>query len=101
MAVLDILQTIVIIVPSVLSICVSGIYAYIALAKLKEPKKDEVWATTEKMLCNKLDEMSADDFAKLYLLLKFFKEHPEDLKGFDTIEDALRAKRETERKEQK
>lgn len=94
---MDILQTIVIIVPSVLSICVSGIYAYIALAKLKEPKKDEVWATTEKMLCNKLDEMSADDFAKLYLLLKFFKEHPEDLKGFDTIE----AKRETERKEQK
>lgn len=89
---MGILETIIIVLPSVLSVCVSGVYAYIALKKLKEPPKDEVWANTERMISSKLNEMDADEFARLYLLLKFFKEHPEDLKGFDSIEDAMNAK---------
>ena len=49
---MDILTTIVVLVPSVLSLCVSGIYAFIALKKAKEPPKDDVWETTTKILCS-------------------------------------------------
>lgn len=90
---MDILTTIVVLVPSVLSLCVSGIYAYIALKKAKEPPKDEAWETAAKLLTSQNHSIrTADDFAELYFQLKFVKEHPEDLKGFSFIEDAMEAK---------
>jgi hypothetical protein len=73
--VVDILSTIVVLVPSVLSLCISGIYAYIALKKVKEPPKDEIWETATRIMCSSGQSTYADEFIELYVQLKFFKEH--------------------------
>lgn len=87
---MNILSTAIIIIPSILSLCVSGIYAYIALRKAREPQKDEIWETALKLMCAKDDcYSSADDFVKLYRELKFFKDHPEKIEGFTMIETAM------------
>lgn len=89
---MDLLTALAITIPSTLSLIVSLIYAYIALKKASEPPKDEVWETALRLMCSKDDcYSSADDFANLYLQLKFFKEQPEKLKGFNTIEQAISA----------
>lgn len=88
---MDILTTIIVLIPSVLSLCVSGIYAYIALKKAKEPPKDEVWETAERMVCSK-NGVYADEFADLYFQLKFLKDHPEDLAEYNSIDAAMKAK---------
>lgn len=73
--IVDILSTIVVLIPSVLSLCVSGIYAYIALKKAKEPQKDEIWETATRIMCSSGQSTYADEFIELYVQLKFFKEH--------------------------
>lgn len=97
---MDILNTIVVLIPSVLSLCVSGIYAYIALKKVKEPPRDEVWETTTKLLCSRDYEATSDDFAELYSKLKFFKEHPEALEGHTFISAAMSARADKLREQQ-
>lgn len=62
------------IIPSILSVIVSGIYAYIALKKAKEPPKDEAWETATKIICSRSGLVYSDDFIELYTELKTFKE---------------------------
>ena len=87
---MDILTTFVVLVPSVLSLCVSGIYAFIALKKAKEPPKDDVWETTTKILCSQnSNSVYGDDFAELYEELKWFKDNGCSLHGEHTIRGAI------------
>lgn len=86
---MDILATIVVLIPSILSLCISGIYAYIALKKAKEPPKDEVWETATKILCNCDSMKEADDFAFLYEELKHFKDRGCTLDGITTLSHAV------------
>lgn len=72
---MDYLTAIVVLVPTVLNLCVSGIYAYIALRKAKEPPKDEIWETATKMVCSSGSPSDADDFAQIYEELKWFKQN--------------------------
>ena len=90
----DILTTMVVLVPSVLSLCVSGIYAYIALRKAKEPPKDEVWETATKMICaDNSGTKDADEFAELYEQLKFFKENGCSFAGYNSLFTAVEDKK--------
>lgn len=89
---MEFLLTVIAVVTAITSSISTIVHTVITYKKSKEPPKDEVWETAERMISSKLNEMDADEFARLYLLLKFFKEHPEDLKGFDSIEDAMNAK---------
>ena len=87
---MDWLTACIVLVPSTLSLITSGIYAYIALKKAKEPPKDEVWETTVRLMCAGHAEYSAaDDFAKTYRELKFFKDHPKESAEFLTLEQAM------------
>lgn len=89
---MNLLTAIAVTVPSTLSLVTSMIYAYIALKKSKEAPKDEVWEAALRLMCSKDDcYSSADEFANLYLQLKFFKEYPEKLNGFSSIEQAINA----------
>lgn len=84
---MNLLTAILVSVPGVVSLVISCIYAYI---KLKEPPKDDVWETAVRLMCARPDDyLCADNFARLYAALKFFKEHPE-LDGFSTLEEAMR-----------
>ena len=88
--IVDILSTIVVLIPSVLSLCVSGIYAYIALKKAKEPQKDEIWETTIKLFCSRnQDYIDTDEFVRVYEELWLFKNHPEKMAGYVSIGAAL------------
>lgn len=87
---MDILSTVLVLVPSVLSLCVSGIYAFIALKKAKEPPKDEIWETATKLLCASNSGLKdADDFAELYEQLKFFKESGCSKNGYNSLFTAV------------
>lgn len=98
---MDILTTIVVLIPSVLSVFVSGIYAYIALKKANEPPKDEIWETATKILCSSdtSPQFSADDFAFLYEELKFFKENGCSMKDINTLSFAVREKHKQEQQQ--
>lgn len=98
---MDILTTIVVLIPSILSLCVSGIYAYVALKKAKEPPKDEIWETATKILCNsKNSVMGADDFADIYEQLKLFKDNGCSMDGMETLAFTVREKHRKERQKQ-
>ena len=91
---MNLLTTIVVVIPSVLSLCVSGIYAYIALKKAKESPKDEIWETTTKLLCASENSLKdGDDFAYLYEQLKIFKENGCTIEGLETLSFAVSEKR--------
>lgn len=94
---MDILSTVVVLVPSVLSLLVSGIYAYIALKKANEPPKDEVWETATKMICaSSAPGGDADEFADLYEQLKLFKENGCSMGGYNSLFSAIEEKRKLE-----
>ena len=94
---MDTITAIVVLIPSILSLCVSGIYAYIALKKAKEPPKDEIWETATKLLCaNGSSQIDADDFAELYEQLKLFKENGCSLKGCNSLFQAVNEERRKE-----
>lgn len=87
---MDVLTTVVVLIPSVLSLCVSGIYAYIALKKAKEPQKDEIWETTVKLFCaNGQYCIDTDEFVRVYEELWLFKNHPDKMAGYTNIGAAL------------
>lgn len=87
---MDFKTTLIVLIPSVLSLITSGIYAYIALKKAKEPPKDEVWETALRLMCAGHSEYSAaDDFVKTYRELKFFKDHPNETTRFLTLEETM------------
>lgn len=89
---MDLFTALAVTIPSTLSLVTSLIYAVIVIKKAKEPPRDEVWETALRLMCSKDDcYSSADDFASLYLQLKFFKDQPEKMKGFTTIEQAMEA----------
>lgn len=88
---MDKLTAIVVLLPSLLSAFVSLTYAYLAYKRDKEHPKDEVWDTTARLLCSSDDEKTADDFAELYIELKFFKENGCSLNGFHTVRQAIEA----------
>ena len=97
---MDVLSTIVVLVPSVLSLCVSLIHAYIDLKKIKEPPKDEIWETATKLVSSSPSGAgAADDFAEIYMELKFFKDNGYSLNGEYTIHAAMRNKREKQQSE--
>lgn len=87
---MDFKTTLIVLIPSILSLITSGIYAYIALKKAKEPPKDEIWETALRLMCAGHSEYSAaDDFVKTYRELKFFKDHPNETTCFLTLEEAM------------
>lgn len=97
---MDILTAIIVLVPSILSLCVSGIYAYIALKKAKEPPKDEIWETTTKLLCaGNSSRIDADEFAEFYEQLKFFKDNGCSTTGYNSLMFAVEEKRRKERQQ--
>lgn len=80
-------------VSTVLSSCVSLIYAYIAYKKAKEPPKDEIWETATKILCNSNSaDKNADEFAMIYESLKLFKENGCSKDGIFSLEYTVREK---------
>lgn len=81
------------VVPSILSCGISVFYAYLAYKKTKEKPKDEVWETATKILCAQGGIPGSDDFAELYLELKFFKENPELCQQHRTIRKAMEARK--------
>ncbi len=90
---MDILTTVIVLLPSVLSSIISLLYAYIAYKKSKEPPKDEIWETATKIICNSTNSISgADDFADIYEQLKFFKDNGCSTKGIQTLAYAVRNK---------
>lgn len=88
---MDSLTIILAVVPSVLSCALSIFYAYLQYKKSKEPPRDEVWETATKIICANGGNVDSDDFAELYLELKFFKEHPELVQQHNTIRNAMRS----------
>lgn len=89
---MDSIVTLIALLASALSLCTSGVYAYIALKKSKEPPKDEIWETAVRLVCARGEySSSADEFVEVYRGLKLFKEHPEKLAEHVTIEAALLA----------
>ena len=90
---MDNLAIILAVVPSVLSCALSIFYAYLQYKKSKEPPKDEVWETATKIICANGGNVYSDDFAELYLELKFFKENPEFVQQHKTIRNAMNAKK--------
>lgn len=88
---MDSLTIILAVVPSVLSCALSIFYAYLQYKKSKEPPRDEVWKTATKIICANGGNVDSDDFAELYLELKFFKEHPELVQQHNTIRNAMRS----------
>lgn len=94
---MDTLTTLVVLIPSILSLLVSAIYAYIALKKAKEPPKDEIWETTTKLLCSDGSfGKDADEFADLYEQLKLFKENGCSRKGRVSLAEAIFEKKQQE-----
>lgn len=78
---------------TVLSSCISLIYAYIAYKKFKEPPKDEIWETATKILCNSNStDKNADEFALLYESLKLFKDNGCSKDGILSLEYTVRDK---------
>lgn len=78
-------------ISSVLSSCISLLYAYIAYKKTKEPPKDEIWETATRILCSSgTTDKNADEFALIYESLKLFKEKGYSMKGILSLEYAVR-----------
>lgn len=90
---MDKLLLILAVVPSILSCGISVFYAYLAYKKTKEEPKDEVWETATKILCSQGNAPCSDEFAELYLELKFFKENPELCQEHKFIRKAMEAKK--------
>lgn len=91
---------IIISLPGCLSLVVSGIYAYIALKKVKEPPKDEIWETATKLVSGCSPQgMAADDFAITYMELKFFRDNGYTLDGAVSIHAAMQKKKQSPRSE--
>ena len=90
---MDLLSTIAVVIPCVLSLCVSLIHAYIDLKKAKEPPKDEIWETAAKLVsASQTGGGAADDFAEIYMELKFFKDNGYSLNGEHSIHAAMQSK---------
>lgn len=90
---MDTLTLLLALIPSFLSCAISVFYAYLEYKKSKEPPKDEVWETATKIICANGGNVYSDDFAELYLELKFFKENPEYVQQHNTIRNAMNAKK--------
>ena len=86
---MDSLLMLLTLIPSILSCCVSVFYAYLQYKKTKEQPKDEVWETATKIICSNGGNVYSDDFAELYMELKFFKEHPDLVQQHHTIRNAM------------
>lgn len=90
---MEILVLIIASISSILSSCISLMYAYIAYKKSKEPPKDEIWETATKILCSSESiDKNADEFAMLYESLKLFKENGCSKNGILSLEYAIREK---------
>lgn len=90
---MDRLILILAVVPSILSCGISVFYAYLAYKKSKEEPKDELWETATKIICTRGGIPCSDDFAELYLELKFFKENQELCQQHRLIRKAMEAKK--------
>ena len=90
---MNILLLLVAAVPGILSTVVSGIYAYVALKKAKEPPRDVAWETATAIIGQTDYCSNADDFAQLYLELKFLHDYPDELDGAPSIQAAIHRKR--------
>ncbi len=73
---------------NVISIGVSIFYAVIAWKRANEPKKDEIWETTVKMVCNNQPvNVSCEEFAETYEKLKAFHDNGCKIEGIPPITD--------------
>jgi hypothetical protein len=72
---MDIMTLIAVLIPSVLSSIISIISIYLSYKKAKEPKPDEIWETTVRIMCNSKEEQIdyADKFSEIYEELTIFK----------------------------
>lgn len=84
--------TLIALIPSILSCAVSIFYAILEYKKQKESEKDEVWETATKMICSNGGDVYSEDFAELYIELKFFKENQALIQKHRTIRKAMDAK---------
>lgn len=97
---MDVLTTLIVIIPSTLSLITSLIYAYIALKKAKEPPKDEIWETATQLICHSdVPILGADEFADIYEQLKFFKENGCSLNGITSLSYAVSEKHKKEQQQ--
>ena len=90
---MDTLTFLLALIPSALSCAISVFYAYIEYKKTKEPPKDEVWETATNIICSNCGNVDSDDFAELYLELKFFKDNPDLVMQHNSIRQAMKAKK--------
>lgn len=77
-------------ISSVMSSCISLLYAYIAYKKSKEPPNDEIWETATKIICSDGGMKDSDGFARLYEELKFFKDNGYSMDGINSLSYAVR-----------
>lgn len=90
---MDVLVLIVASISSVLSSCISLMYAYIAYKKSKEPPKDDIWETATQILCSSEGiDKNADEFAMIYESLRLFKDNNCSKNGIISLEYAVRDK---------
>lgn len=98
---MDLLTFLTVLIPSVLSSCISLLYAYIAYKRTKEPPKDEIWETATKILCNSdSSTKDADEFAALYEQLKLFKDNGCSMNGINSLMFAVNEKHREEQQQQ-
>lgn len=88
---------IVALVSSLASCFVSCFHAWLDYKKSKE--RDVIWDSALKMICAK-DCPDVDEFAEVYAELKFAKENPYAVIGFNTIREAMNTKLRTEESQQ-
>ena len=67
------LQLLLLVLPSIFSCVISALYAYIAYQSFKRPK-DEIWEAALKIVTSSGNHADANQFAKVYEELKFFKQ---------------------------
>lgn len=79
-------------ISTIISSCSSLLYGYIALKKLKEPPKDEIWETATKLVCNNESLQDADNFAFVYEQLKYFKDNGCSMQDINSLLFAVREK---------
>lgn len=77
-------------ISSVMSSCISLLYAYIGYKKSKEPPNDEIWETATKIICSDGGMKDSDEFARLYEELKFFKDNGCSMDGINSLSYAVR-----------
>lgn len=98
---MDIQTVIIVLIPSVLSSAIAITQIVLNYKKGKEPKRDEIWETTTKLLVSgEISYMKdADGFAEMYRELFWFKSNGCKLGGEFSLRAAMRKEEEKHNKQ--